>query len=307
MQAKKRQSGLPFSRRVRHGLHRLLHVPGNRSLWGSLLGIAFLALMGAFVALPLLYVISNAFKPLDEYFLFPPRFFVQNPTLQNFSDLAALMQNSWVPFTRYAFNTVFMTFSGTLLHILFASMAAFVLEKHVFPGRKAFFTLVTTTLMFSPVVMWVPNMLIMSRLGLMDTYWALILPVTGMPLGLFLMKQFMSVVPDTLLEAARIDGMKEGRLFFTIVMPIVRPAWMTLMILCIKDLWNATGAFFIRSEQLKTLPYAMNNILFANGGGAARAGAGSAVGLVLISVPVLIFFFAQRSIIETMATSGIKE
>ncbi len=307
MLAKKSREHLPLSYRVRGFVRRLLHVPQNRSALGSVLGTALLMLMGAFVALPLLYVISNAFKPLDEYFLYPPKFFVQNPTFQNFSDLMLLMQSSWVPFTRYVFNTVFMTASGTFLHIMAASMAAFVLEKHVFPGRKAFFTLVTTTLMFSPVVMWVPNMLIMSRLGLMDTYWALILPVVGMPLGLFLMKQFMSIVPDSLLEAARMDGMKEARLFFTIVMPIVRPAWMTLMILCIKDLWNATGAFFIRSEQLKTLPYAMNNILFANGGGSARAGAGSAVGLVLISVPILIFFFAQRSIIETMATSGIKE
>ncbi len=300
-----RRIGLSFPRRIRAAWRKLLKVPPNRSAWGTVLGFLFLGIMGFLVALPLLYTISNAFKPLDEYYLFPPKFFVQNPTLQNFRDLMTLMQSSWVPFSRYVFNTVFMTATGTLLHILAASMAAFVLEKHRFPGRRAFFTLVTSTLMFSPVVLWVPNMLIMSRLHMMDTYWALILPVIGMPLGLFLMKQFMSVIPDSLLEAARIDGTREGRLFFTIVMPIVRPAWMTLMILCIKDLWNATGAFFIRSEQLKTLPYAMNNIILT--GGAARAGAGSAVGLVLISVPVLIFFFAQNSIIETMATSGIKE
>jgi ABC-type glycerol-3-phosphate transport system permease component len=186
-------------------------------------------------------------------------------------------------------------------------MRAYVLEKHNFPGRKQFFALVTSTLKFSPVVLWVPNMLIMNSLHLMDTYWSLILPAVGLPLGLFLMKQFMSIIPDTLLEAARIDGMSEGRMFFAIVMPIVKPAWMTLMILCIKELWNATGAFFIRSEALKTLPYAMSSVLLANGGGTARAGAGSAVGLVLITVPILIFFFAQNSIIETMATSGIKE
>lgn len=302
-EARQLRRGLPH--RINMAWRRMLRVPPNRSAWGSALGMLFLCLMGLLVALPLLFTISNAFKPLDEYFLFPPKFFVQNPTLQNFRDLMTLMQSSWVPFTRYVFNTVFMTAAGTLLHILAASMGAFVLEKHRFPGRKAFFSLVTSTLMFSPVVLWVPNMLIMNRLGMMDSYWALILPVIGMPLGLFLMKQFMSGIPDSLLEAARIDGTKEMRLFFTIVMPIVRPAWMTLMILCIKDLWNATGAFFIRSEQLKTLPYAMNNIIL--NGGAARAGAGSAVGLVLISIPILIFFFAQNSIIETMAASGIKE
>ncbi len=307
MLVKKGKPTLPQSRVPRHLLRRLLHVSLDRSPWGNILGTLLLAIMGAFVGLPLIYVIVSAFKPLDEYFLYPPRFFVQNPTLQNFTNLMALMQNSWVPFSRYLFNTVFLTAAGTLFHILFASMAAYVLEKHDFPGRKQFFALVTATLMFSPVVLWVPNMLIMNSLHLMDSYWSLILPAVGLPLGLFLMKQFMSIIPDTLLEAARIDGMTEGRMFFTIVMPIVKPAWMTLMILCIKELWNATGAFFIRSEALKTLPYAMNSVLLANGGGTARAGAGSAVGLVLITVPILIFFFAQNSIIETMATSGIKE
>lgn len=300
----KRENATLFLR-LRRGLRRRFHIGLNRSISGSVLGSLLLGVMGLFMALPLVYVIVSAFKPLDEYFLFPPRFFVQNPTTQNFTDLMILMSNSWVPFSRYVFNTVFITFSGTLLHIFFSSMAAYVLEKHDFPGRKQFFALVITTLMFSPVVMWVPNMLIMNSLHLMDTYWAVILPAIGMPLGLFLMKQFMGGIPDALLEAARIDGMSEFKLFFTIVMPMVKPAWLTLMILCIKDLWNATGAFFIRSEQLKTLPYAMNNII--TNGGAARAGAGAAVGLILISVPVIIFFFCQNSIIETMASSGIKE
>ncbi|MGN0764120.1 MAG: carbohydrate ABC transporter permease [Aristaeellaceae bacterium] len=291
--------------RIHRFFRQRLHVGLSRSIAGNAFSALLLCLMGAFMAMPLIYVIVSAFKPLDEFFLFPPRFFVQNPTLQNFRDLFVLMQNSWVPFTRYIFNTLFITAAGTLLHIIFASMAAYVLEKHRFPGRKLIFSFITSTLMFSPVVTWVPNMLIMNRLHLMDTYWAVLVPVIGMPLGLFLMKQFMSGIPDALIEAARIDGMRETRLFFQIVMPIVKPAWLTLMILCIKDLWNTTGSFYIRSEQLKTLPYAMNNIITS--GGAARAGAGAVVGLILISVPVLVFIFCQNSIIETMASSGIKE
>ncbi len=303
MEMKRGKATVPA--RIHRFFRQRLHVGLGRSISGSALSAALLCVMGAFMALPLVYVIISAFKPLDEFFLFPPRFFVQNPTLQNFEDLFVLMQDSWVPFTRYIFNTLFITAAGTLLHIIFASMAAYVLEKHHFPGRKMVFAFITGTLMFSPVVTWVPNMLIMNSLHLMDSYWAVLLPVVGMPLGLFLMKQFMSGIPDALIEAARIDGMRETRLFFQIVMPIVRPAWLTLMILCIKDLWNTTGSFYIRSEQLKTLPYAMNNIITS--GGSARAGAGAVVGLILISVPVLVFLLCQNSIIETMAASGIKE
>ena len=300
----KREEATLFAR-IHRFFRQKLQVGLSRSIAGNALSAVLLCVMGAFTALPLVYVIVSAFKPLDEFFLFPPTFFVQNPTLQNFRDLFVLMQSSWVPFTRYIFNTLFITAVGTFLHIIFASMAAYVLEKHRFPGRKMIFAFITGTLMFSPVVTWVPNMLIMNTLHMMDTYWAVLIPVVGMPLGLFLMKQFMSGIPDALIEAARIDGMKEVRLFFQIVMPIVKPAWLTLMILCIQNLWNTTGSFYIRSEQLKTLPYAMNNIITS--GGAARAGAGAVVGLILVSVPILVFLFCQNSIIETMASSGIKE
>ena len=303
MDQQREQAGL-FTR-IHRFFRQKLQVGLGRSIAGNALSAALLCLMGAFTALPLVYVVVSAFKPLDEFFLFPPTFFVQNPTLQNFRDLFVLMQNSWVPYTRYVFKTLFITAVGTFLHIIFASMAAYVLEKHRFPGRKLIFAFITSTLMFSSVVTWVPNMLIMNTLHLMDSYWAVLIPVVGMPLGLFLMKQFMGGIPDALIEAARIDGMREVRLFFQIVMPIVKPAWLTLMILCIQNLWNTTGSFYIRSEQLKTLPYAMNNII--TNGGSARAGAGAVVGLMLVSVPVLVFLFCQNSIIETMASSGIKE
>ena len=194
--------------------------------------------------------------------------------------------------------------AGTGLHVIFASMAAYVLEKHRFYGRNAFFGLVVMTLMFSPTVTSIPNFVIMSGIGFVDTYLALIIPAIGSSLGLFLMKQFMVTVHDSILEAAKIDGAGELRIFFKIVMPTVKPAWLTLIIFSSQTLWNSTGGVLIRSEELKPLPYALNQIM---AGGFARAGAASAVGLILMSVPILIFIFSQSQILDTMSTSGIKE
>ena len=166
------------------------------------------------------------------------------------------------------------------------------------------FGLVVMTLMFSPTVTSIPNFVIMSGIGFVDTYLALIIPAIGSSLGLFLMKQFMVTVHDSILEAAKIDGAGELRIFFKIVMPTVKPAWLTLIIFSSQTLWNSTGGVLIRSEELKPLPYALNQIM---AGGFARAGAASAVGLILMSVPILIFIFSQSQILDTMSTSGIKE
>ena len=276
----------------------------NRSVAGNGILFFLMAICGVFMALPLVMIINNALKPLDEIFQFPPKIFVRNPTLENFSDLFVLMNNSWVPITRYFFNTLFITVTGTGLHVIFASMAAYVLEKHRFYGRNAFFSLVVMTLMFSPTVTSIPNFVIMSGIGFVDTYLALIVPAIGSSLGLFLMKQFMVTVHDSILEAAKIDGAGELRIFFKIVMPTVKPAWLTLIIFSSQTLWNSTGGVLIRSEELKPLPYALNQIM---AGGFARAGAASAVGLILMSVPILIFIFSQSQILDTMSTSGIKE
>lgn len=256
------------------------------------------------MVLPMIYAISNAFKPLDEIFMFPPRFFVRNPTTDNFRDLFLLMAQSWVPFSRYIFNTLFTTAAGTAGHVVIASMAAFALEKHKFPGSKLFFNIVVTSLMFSPVVTAIPNYLVMARLNWLDTYLALIVPAFGYSLGLFLMKQFMVTIPDSLLESARMDGAGEMKTFWTIAMPCVKPAWLTLIIFSFQTLWGATGSTFIYSEELKTLPYALNQILM---GGFARAGVGAAVILLMMIVPVVLFMVTQSSIIQTMSTSGLKE
>ncbi|MHB8128737.1 MAG: carbohydrate ABC transporter permease [Mobilitalea sp.] len=277
----------------------------NRSRLGDVGVYFFLALFGVFFIVPLLFAVNNAFKPLDEIFLFPPKLFVNKPTLDNFADLFVLMGKTWVPFSRYIFNTVFITSVGTGGHILIAAMAGYVLSKYDFPGSKVFFNIVITALMFSGYVTQIPNFLIMSKLHMVDTYFAVIIPAFAAPMGLFLMKQFMEQIPMTLIEAAKVDGAKEVRVFIQIVMPLVKPATLTLSIFSIQNLWNARASNLIYAEELKTLPFALSQIV--TGAQVARAGVAAAVILFTMIVPLLFFMFAQSNIIETMASSGIKE
>lgn len=264
----------------------------------------FLLLVAALMAFPLVFAINSALKPLDELFRFPPKLFAQNPTMDNFQDLFVTMGKSWVPFMRYIMNTVFITVAGTLGHLIIASMGAFVLSKYDFPGGKVFFNIVVVALMFNGYVTAIPNYLILNALGWIDTYFAIIIPAFAAPMGLFLMKQFMEQLPDSLLEAARIDGSGEFGTFMRIAMPQVKPAWLTLIIFSFQDLWNMQGGNFIYSENLKTLPYALSQIA---AGGISRAGATAAVTVIMMVVPITIFIISQSSIVETMASSGIKE
>lgn len=276
----------------------------GRSTGGNLAVYTFLVLVGCFMALPLVYAISNSLKPLDELFVFPPKFFVQNPTLDNFSDLFVIMGKSWVPFSRYIFNTLLITVVGTFGCVVITSMGAYVLAKKKFPGRDLIFSIVVTSLMFSGYVTQIPNYLVMAEIGWVDTFWAVIVPAFGMPMGLFLSKQYMEGIPDTLLEAARIDGSNEWRIFWQIVMPMSKPAWVTVIIFSVQGLWNSKASNFIFSEDLKTLPYALQQIL---NGGIARTGVGSAVTVIMMIVPIATFILSQRQIMETMASSGLKE
>lgn len=276
----------------------------NRSFSVSFMLFMLLAGFGAFMALPLIYAVNNAFKPLDELFIFPPRFFVINPTLDNFFDLVAIMGDSWVPLSRYITNTVLITVIGTVGHILLASAAAYPLAKYKFLGSKALFSIVVLSLMFSGHVTATPNYMVMSWLGWINTHASLIVPALAFPLGLFLMKQFMEQIPNALIEAAKIDGANEYRIYWTIVMPNVKPAWLTLLILQFPALWGTDGGSFIYSENLKTLNYALSQLA---AGGIARAGVGAAVALLLMIVPITLFVISQSSVMQTMATSGMKE
>ncbi len=276
----------------------------NRSIAGDIFLYLFLVTMALIMAFPIIYTVSNALKPLDELFKFPPRILAQNPTMDNFSDLFVTMGKSWVSFSRYLFNTVFITVIGTAGHLIIASMGAFVLSKYDFPGSQTFFKLVTVAMMFTYMVTQIPNYLILNKLGWIDTYWAIIIPAFASPIGLFLMKQFMEGLPMSLVEAAKIDGANEWRVFSGIVMPNVKPAWMTLIIFSVRDLWNNKAGTFIYSEEKKTLVFAMGQI---QGGGIARTGQAAAVMVVLMIVPIVTFVISESQILETMASSGLKE
>jgi ABC-type glycerol-3-phosphate transport system permease component len=276
----------------------------NRSYGGDAFIFTLLTVFGIFFAFPLVFNINHALKPLNEIFLFPPNVWVRRPTLNNFQDLFIIMGQSWVTFSRYIFNTLFVTIAGTAGLILFASMGAFVVSKYKFPGAKIFFQGVIITLMFSAYVRAIPNYLVMAKLGWVDTYLAVIIPAFAMPMGFFLLKQFIDTIPDTLLEAAKIDGAKEFGIFVWIVMPMIKPAWLTVMIFSVQSLWNERASTFIYSEELKTLPYALSQIITV---GVARAGVGAAVGLFIMIVPIVMFVFAQSNVLQTMASSGIKE
>ena len=291
-----------MSKKLRTRGHRVVL---NRSKGGDG-GITFiLVILGAFMFLPMYYVVIQSLKPLDELFMFPPKFYVIDPSFDNFKDLFTLMGDSWVPFSRYIFNTVFITLCGTVGNLIFSSMAAYSLAKLRFPGRNAIFQLIVMSLMFHSTVNQVTHFIILSSFGWIDTYLSIIVPSMASTMGLYLMKQFMETsVPDTVLESARLDGASEFRTFLIIAMPMVKPAWLTLIIECFKSLWNAGASVYIHSEELKTFNYAIGQIL---SGGIARSGAAAAATVVMMIVPIAIFVLNQSKIIETMGSSGMKD
>ena len=276
----------------------------NRSVGGDIGIYIFLALCSAMMVFPLFFAICNALKPLDEVLKNPPTVLPRNPTFDNFSDLLITMSQGWVPLSRYIWNTIFITVTGTLGHVVLASMAAYVLAKYRFPGGQLFFRVAVVALMFSGYVTGIPNYLIMCKLHMVDTYWSLILPAIGGSLGLFLMKQFMDGFPMSLVEAAKIDGANELLIFWKLVMPNVKPAWLTISIFSIQNLWNNAQVQYIYTESKKMLRYALDQVAL---GGIARTGQQNAVIVFTMSVPIVFFIFSQSQIMETMATSGLKD
>ena len=263
--------------------------------------------LALFMILPLIYVISTAFKPLEELFLFPPRFFVRRPTTDNFRQLVLATSSLTVPFTRNMFNTIFTALCTTVGTVLLCSMTAYPLAKYDLWGKGFIFAIVVSALMFANQVTQIPRYLIVHRLGLIDTFGALIIPTLAMPYGLFLMKQFMQDIPVELLESSRIDGAGEFHIYWSVVMPLVRPAWATLTVFVFIATWNDyfTPLIFTRSENMKTLTLAMQTI---GGGGTviARQGAMAAATFLIIMPPIVSYLLFQRQIMDTMIYSGIK-
>lgn len=253
---------------------------------------------------PLFFAVCNALKPLDEALKNPPSVLPRNPTFDNFTDLFVTMSQGWVPLSRYIWNTVFITVAGTIGHVIFASMAAYVLAKYRFPGGQLFFRIAVVALMFTGMVTSIPNYLIVCKLHMVDTYWSLVLPAIGGSLGLFLMKQFMDGFPMSLIEAAKIDGANEMLIFWKLVMPNVKPAWLTISIFSIQGLWNNAQVQYIYTESKKMIRYALDQVAL---GGIARTGQQNAIIVFTMSVPIIFFIFSQSQIMETMATSGLKD
>lgn len=273
----------------------------------SIILYACMLLLVAFTALPLIYMVCTAFKPIDELFLYPPRFLVRKPTMKNFYDLLTALSGTTVPFTRYVFNSLLTTLAVVFLTILVSSMGAFSLVKYKPAGANKIFAVVVAALMFSPHVTQIPNYMVVSSLGLINSYWSLIVPKIAVAYNFFLMKQFAEQLPDALLEAARIDGANEFQLFWKIAMPLLQPAWSTLVVFAFINNWNDyfSPLIFITSQAMKTLPVALQTIS-GGAGVVARSGVLGAATL-LTTLPTIIIFTAMKGrVMQTMAHSGIK-
>jgi len=267
----------------------------------------FLAVMVVISGLPLFAMVCRSLMPLDELYLYPPRLIVQKPTLRNFSDLLTSLSSSTVPFTRYIFNSLFTTVVTVVASIMVCCLGAYGLVKHKPAGSGFIFAVVVAALSFSVHVTQIPNYLVVNSLGLVNTYLALIIPKIAVAYNFFLVKQFCEQLPDSILEAARIDGARELRVFWTIAMPLLKPAWTTLAVFSFVSNWNDyfSPLIFIQSNALKTLPLALQTL--AGGAGVvARSGAVGAATFLTTLPSIIVFAIMRGKVMETMSFSGIK-
>lgn len=267
-----------------------------------------LTLLGLFMVIPIVFNFTNALKPLHELFIVPPRIYVEDPTLQNFKDLFILTSTSVIPITRYLFNSIIVTVLTVVGVVLFSALAAYPLAKHQFPGHKVLFATILLTLMFAPETVGIPRYLVVSNLGIMNTYWGHLLPYLASSVGVFLMKGFAEQVPNELIEAAKIDGAREITVFYKIVIPIIMPAVATVSILTFQSAWGniETSRLFMQDESMKTFPFFLTTFTGGAANAVARQGVAAAGALILFLPNLLFFLFFQRKVIATMAHSGIK-
>ncbi len=277
----------------------------TRSKFGDFLMFAFLICGGLFSMLPLIYAVCTSFKPLDELLIFPPRFFVHRPTWSNYLVLPDLMAALKVPLSRYIFNSLFVSLLTTFVYIIIATMTAFVLSKVKIKGRNFIFWMIQFALMFNAYTLSVPRYLVFSNMQIIDKYWVYILPHLASTLGVFLAKQYIEgYIPDALMEAAKIDGANIWTIFWRIVLPVIKPAWLTLMLFTFRDIWASVPNGTIFTEKLKTLPQIVNQI---TAGGTARAGSSMAVTVIMMIPPIIVFLVSQSNVVEAMSSAGIKE
>lgn len=277
----------------------------TRSRAGNIFYFTFLILAGLFTILPLIYSVCTSFKPLDELLTFPPKFFVTRPTFRNYTALPGLLSNLKVPFSRYVFNTLFISLAITFAHVITASLASFVMCNVKCKFTTVIFIIIQFALLYNAYTLQIPQYLIFSKMKIIDTYWVYILPNIPSTMGVFLIKQYMdSSVPEPLMEAARIDGAGVWRMYWQIVMPLVKPAWMTLTLFIFREAWSINSSNTIFSESLKTLPNAMSQITTS---GIARSGSAMAATVLLMIPPIIVYMVTQSNVLETMGSSGIKD
>ena len=272
--------------------------------------IKFLLLIlpiATFMVLPILYIFNHAFKPFDELFLFPPRFFVQRPTFDNFIDLFDIASSTGIPLSRYLFNSLVITSLVVFFSIIVSSMSGYALSKLTFKLKKPLMTINNIALMFVGVSVTIPRYLIIETLGLVDTFWVHILPGLAVPVGLFLIKQFIDQIPDELIEAAKIDGATELQIYWKIVMPLITPAIATVAIIAFQAVWNnaESSIIYINRESLKTFAFYMQT-LTSTSNAVAGQGMAAAAALIMFMPNLIIFIFLQSKVMNTMAHSGIK-
>jgi ABC-type glycerol-3-phosphate transport system permease component len=260
------------------------------------------------MSLPIIFIINNAFKPLTELFAYPPKFFVRQPTLDNFRLLFDFSKESGIPMSRYLFNSVISATIVVILSVILSSITAFALSKLRFKAKNTLFKINTFALMFVPIAVAIPRYLIIVNMGLFNTYAAHIIPLLAMPVGLFLVKQFTDQVPDELLDAAKIDGASNWKIYTKVILPLVKPALVTVAVLSFQASWGNVEASnnLIDKESLRTLPFYLGTLMNSTGNVIASAGIGAVASLISFVPNLLIFIFLQNKVMESMAQSGIK-
>jgi ABC-type glycerol-3-phosphate transport system permease component len=270
--------------------------------------LGFVTLYALMSIIPIIYIVNTAFKPLSELFLFPPRFLVTHPTLHNFYDLLFALKLSILPFSRYLFNSVVVTCVTIVAAVFISTVGAYSLSRMRFPGKDWIFGVIIISLMFSPEAVNITRYLVVSHIGIMNTYAGHILPHLALPICIFLIKQFMDQIPQSLSDAAKIDGAGEWKTFTTIIVPNVKPAIGTAAILTFQTVWGdtETSTFFMTDESMKTIPYFIQTLTGGLTSVVARQGAAAAAGLLLFIPNLVIFIILQKSMINTLVNSGIK-
>lgn len=260
-----------------------------------------------FMLLPLLYIFNHAFKPLEELFYYPPRFIVERPTLANFTRLFQVTGTSGIPMSRYFFNSIIVTALVLVASVLISTMAGYALSKLNFKGKKLMNEVNTLSLMFVGIAVTIPRYLIVEKLGLIDNFFVHVLPYLAVPVGLFLIKQFVDQIPNELIDASRVDGANEWQIYTKIILPLIKPAIATIVILSFQTVWNSadTSTTYINNDLLKTFAFYMNT-LTANTNGVAGQGMAAAASLIMFLPNLIIFIVMQSKVMDTMAHSGIK-